>query len=193
MINGGILPSAAAANPARTDAGREKRSRTLRMKFFTSWLRQIVCPAVMRSRSPADADRGEGEPRGRKLVCKDGRAGAADGALTWATAAGHSGWLPELLPPPPRPLFQYFCLGKMSEGRPRRGLLRLKLFLGVLNPRTADLSLRSSSCWERRNFSCQPSDPIGWSGPTWQRLIGCFRWHLPRVFMTLNAGKKNTL
>lgn len=68
------------------------------MKFLTSWLWQIVCPAVMPSRSPADADRGEGEPRGRKLVCKGGRAGAADGALTWAPAAGRSARFAELLP-----------------------------------------------------------------------------------------------
>lgn len=81
IINGQILPSAAAANPSRTDAVREKRSRTLRMKFSTSWLWQIVCPAVMLSRSPADADRGEGEPRGRKLVCKNGRE-EARGRLT---------------------------------------------------------------------------------------------------------------
>lgn len=81
MRNGQILPSAAAANPSRTDAVREKRSRTVRMKFFTSWLWQIVCPAVMLSRSPADADRGEGEPRGRKLECKNGRE-EARGRLT---------------------------------------------------------------------------------------------------------------
>lgn len=84
MTNGRLLPSAAAASPprTRTRADRGNRSSTPRGKFFTSWLRQIVCPAVMFSRSPADADRGEGAPRGRKWVCKRGGRRREGGAVT---------------------------------------------------------------------------------------------------------------
>lgn len=56
-------------------------------------------------------------------------------------------------------------------------------------PSTAHFSLHCSSFRSHASFSCQPSVPIGWPGPTWQSLIGWLRWHFVWILKMLIAGK----
>lgn len=146
-----------------------------------SWLSEIVCPAVMLA--ARRLMRTGGGRAGRADVGMQSREGAA---ARWRRATGvlfgHRrrdtplGLVGQVLHHASRrpPVF--------VSGRQPSSILRG----GKPSAENFFFLVRRIS---RFIVSCQPSVPIGWSGPTWQRLIGWLGWHFVWLLKTLVAGK----
>lgn len=88
-------------------------------------------------------------------------------------------------------------LNGILEPRPKRRNPPQKLCVFFLScpPGDAadDTQLHCSSFRGHASFSSRLSVPIGWSVPTWQSLIGCFRRHFLCLLKMLTAGNKAAL